>query len=187
MTIADLICRAADAGVTLTLSTAGLELNAQGQPPALLLAELIVHKIEIIAALSAVSAPLPASAWLWLLVKDDGTVIQCGITGKERPAFNITNVCTLAVPGFNRRLSEQEVAMALAGTLEAPTPPPIPSCTWLSHVARLLGVLPAVLLEEKHLGPHGLIEWAGTDPERVADSIRHSSAWINRSFSDPPQ
>jgi hypothetical protein len=129
MTIADLIRRAADAGVTMTLSTAGLELNAQGQPPASLLAELIVHKTEIIASLTVASVPRQASAWLWLLVKDDGDVIQCGVTGKERPAFDITTVRILAVPGFNRWLSEQEVAMALAGTLEAPTPPPTPSCT----------------------------------------------------------
>ncbi|VVM75324.1 hypothetical protein [Pseudomonas fluorescens] len=55
------------------------------------------------------------------------------------------------------------------------------SSVWLSRVARLLDTRPDVLLEEGHLEPHDLVELAGADVVLVADTIRASPAWINRS------
>lgn len=58
---------------------------------------------------------------------------------------------------------------------------PMLSSAWLARVARLLGTRPAVLLEEGHLESHDLAELAGADVVLVADTIRVSPAWINRS------
>ncbi|MNF32192.1 hypothetical protein D3C84_129740 [compost metagenome] len=182
MTGADLIRRAADAGVSIVLGNGRLRLHAKRQPEADLLAELVENKVEIIRALSATKVPMPASTWLWLLLLDDDGVIQCGITGKDRPVFDETITRAVAVPGFERPLSEEEVAKALAGTLRVPAPTPVPaqSSGWLVRVARLLGVRPAELLEGWRLEPHSLAELAGADAEQVADMIRCSPAWINR-------
>jgi hypothetical protein len=57
----------------------------------------------------------------------------------------------------------------------------MPSSAWLSRVAGLLGTSPAVLMEEGHLEPHDLVELAGADVVLVADTIRASPAWIDRS------
>ena len=64
MNAADLIRRAVDAGVSLINSDGALQLYAERQPPSELLAELIVHKIEIIAVLGAANDSMPSSAWL---------------------------------------------------------------------------------------------------------------------------
>ncbi|WP_455231509.1 hypothetical protein [Geopseudomonas aromaticivorans] len=180
MTAADLIRRAADAGVTMTLGNAGLQLQADRQPPGDLLAELVAHKVEIIAALSAANDPMPASAWLWLLLPDGGEVIQCGITGADRPVFGVTAARVEPAPKFERPLTEAEIVKALAGTLAAPEPQPASSSVWLARVARLLGTRPAVLLEGGHLQQHDLAELAGTNASLVADTIRTSPAWLNR-------
>jgi hypothetical protein len=111
---AELIYRASVAGVEMALSQEGrLRLRADFEPPAELLAELVAHKIEIIAVLSAANDPMLSSAWL-------------------------------------------------------------------TRVAHLLGTRPAVLLEERHLEPHDLVELANTDVLLVADIIRVSPAWIGR-------
>jgi hypothetical protein len=64
MTTANLMRRAVDAGVRMSLDDAGLQLQADRQPSGELLAELIAHKFEIIAALSAANDPPASSAWL---------------------------------------------------------------------------------------------------------------------------
>lgn len=113
MIVADLIHRAADAGISMIYRNGALQLYAERQPPPELLAKLIAHKVEIIAALSAANDPIPPTAWL-------------------------------------------------------------------SHVARLLGTSPIVLLGGGHLDEHDLAELAGTDAALVADTIRVSPTWINR-------
>jgi hypothetical protein len=64
MNAADLIRRAANAGVSMIHGDGALQFYAERQPPADLLAELIAHKIEIIAALGAANDPILSSAWL---------------------------------------------------------------------------------------------------------------------------
>jgi hypothetical protein len=64
MNAADLIRRAANAGVSMIHRDGALQFYAERQPPADLLAELIAHKIEIIAALGAANDPILSSAWL---------------------------------------------------------------------------------------------------------------------------
>lgn len=54
------------------------------------------------------------------------------------------------------------------------------SSAWLSRVAHLLETRPAVLLEERHLESHDLVELADADVVLVANIIRTSPAWINR-------
>lgn len=56
----------------------------------------------------------------------------------------------------------------------------MPWSTWLSRVAHLFETCPTVLLEERHLELHDLVELAGADVVLVADIIRASPAWINR-------
>lgn len=65
MSAAELIHRASVAGVEMALGQEGrLRLRAVFEPPAELLAELVAHKIEIIAVLSAANDSMPSSAWL---------------------------------------------------------------------------------------------------------------------------
>lgn len=64
MIAADLIRRTADAGVSMIHSDGALQLHGERQPSTELLADLIAHKIEIIAALNAANDPIPWSAWL---------------------------------------------------------------------------------------------------------------------------
>lgn len=64
MNATDLIRRAADAGVSMIHRNGGLKLYAERQPSSELLAKLIAHKVEIIAALSAANDPISPSPWL---------------------------------------------------------------------------------------------------------------------------
>lgn len=148
---------------------------------------IATHRAELLAELAA-NDPQP-SAWLHLLALADGRVIQqCGdlstatVEQKARQQYGGDLLAVVAVPGFERPLSELEIVKALAGTLAAPAPAPptASSSAWLIRVARLLGIRPAELLEGRHLEPCDLIELAGTDPEQVAATIRSSPAWINR-------
>ena len=188
MTSADLILRAADAGVTMTLGNAGLQLHADRPPPAKLLAELAAHKMEIIATLSAANeTTAPLTTWLHLLVLADGCVIQragdlitAAVEESASQQYGDNLLAVVAVTGFERPLTEEEIVKALAGRLAAPASPPPPSSAWLARVARLLGTRPAELLEGGHLEQHDLIEQACTDTAIVADHIRLSPAWINR-------
>ncbi|MCW8275958.1 hypothetical protein IMF27_09825 [Pseudomonas sp. PCH199] len=54
------------------------------------------------------------------------------------------------------------------------------SSAWLSRVAHLLETRPAVLLEERHLESHDLVELADADVVLVANIIRTNPAWIDR-------
>ncbi|MCL7462204.1 hypothetical protein [Pseudomonas sp. NW5] len=184
MTAAELIRRATEAGVEMAVGQDGrLLLRAERQPSADLLADLTAHKVELVELLvAAANDPMPSSTWLWLLLQDSGEVIQCGITGADRPVFGVAaaRVEPVAVPGVERLLAEEEIVKALAGTLAAPASPPPPSSVWLARVARLLGTRPAELLEGGHLEQHDLAGLAGTDASQVADTIRSSPAWINR-------
>lgn len=65
MSAAELIHRASVAGIEMAVGPDGrLQLRADRPPSADLLAELVAHKVEIIAALSAANDPMPSSAWL---------------------------------------------------------------------------------------------------------------------------
>jgi hypothetical protein len=188
MSAADLIRRAGEAGIILTAGQDGrLQLSADRQPAAELLAELVAHKVEIIAALRAVNDPQQPRAWLHLLTLNNGGVIQhCGDTDTAaaeqaaRLLYGGSFQGVVPVPGFERPLSEGAIVKALAGTLGAPSPIPESSNIWLSRVARLLGVRPGMLLDGGHLERHDLTELAGTDPEQVADTIQRSPAWVER-------
>ncbi|WP_455229835.1 hypothetical protein [Geopseudomonas aromaticivorans] len=139
--------------------------------------------------LVAVAANDPqSSAWLHLLALADGRVIQragnlstARVEEEARLQYGDDLLAVVAVPGFERPLTEAEIVKALAGgTLAAPEPQPASSSVWLARVARLLGTRPAVLLEGGHLQQHDLAELAGTDASQVADTIRTSPAWLNR-------
>ncbi|MBH2032035.1 MAG: hypothetical protein I8H93_08030 [Pseudomonadales bacterium] len=143
------------------------------------------HRVELIAELNAANDP--TLCWLHLLVLADGYVVQaCGdidtaITKqKAHQQHGDTLLAVVAVPGFERPLSEAEIVKALIGTLAMPSPKPTPSSLWLPRVARLLGTHPAVLLEKGHLESHDLVELADADVALVADIIRASPAWIDR-------
>lgn len=73
MIVADLIRRAADAGVSMTHGDGALQLHAVRQPPDELQAELIAHKIGIIASLGAVNEPMPLGIWLFRVARLLGT------------------------------------------------------------------------------------------------------------------
>lgn len=148
---------------------------------------IVEHKVELLIELSAANDPLQPRVWLHLLALADGRVIQrCGeqstvrIEEEARREFGDDLLAVVAVPGFERPLTEAGIVKALAGTLAAPASPPPPSSVWLARVARLLGTRPAELLEGGHLEQHDLAELAGTDAAMVAATIRTSPAWINR-------
>ncbi len=133
--------------------------------------------------------PNSNTTWLHLLVLIDGKVIQrcgeqetCHVEEMARQQYGNDLAAVVAVPSFQRPLSETEIAQALAGTLATPEPvaPPPPSSAWLARVARLLGIRPTELLENGHLEQHDLHELAYTDAVLVANHIRSSPAWINR-------
>lgn len=189
MTAIELLRRATAAGIAMAVEQDGrLQLRAKQAPAADLLADLATHKAEIIAILNR------TSTWLHLLVLADGQVIQrtgdldtAIVEEGARLQFGGELLAVVAVPEFERLLSLEEIAKALAGTLTAPAALPPPSSVWLARVARLLGTRPAELLEGCHLEPHDLVELAGVDAELVAATIRDSPAWINRAAPAEPQ
>lgn len=182
MTAVELIRRATAAGVAMAVEQDGrLQLRAKQAPAADLLADLAAHKAEIIAILNR------TSTWLHLLALANGRVIQrtgdldvATVEENVRLQFGEELLAVVPVPGFERLLSLEEIAKALAGTLTAPAALPPPSSAWLARVARLLGTRPAELLDGRHLEPHDLVELAGSDATLVAEKIRSSPAWINR-------
>ncbi|MFC0708603.1 hypothetical protein [Azorhizophilus paspali] len=122
--------------------------------------------------------------WLHLLVFNDGNVIQhCSEAGTSsvkqtvQLRYGDAVLAVVPVPGFKL---DEEIIKGLAGTLGVTAPLPPPSLSWLFQVARLLGVQPAVLLDNGHLEQHDLSELAGANPHQVAETIRNSPAWINR-------
>jgi hypothetical protein len=137
-------------------------------------------------------ALMPPSTWL-LLVLNDGQVIQQCITGLDmatasidrqaRQQYGDTLLTLVAVPGFERPLTEEEIVKALAGTLGTPAPASLPTGHWLPRVAQLLGVLPAELFEGGYLEAHDLVECARASAEQVAETIRRGPAWISRTDS----
>lgn len=150
------------------------------------------HKAALLAELAAAMPPRPRT-WLHLLALADGRVIQrtgdldTAIVEQEaRQQFGEELLTVVAVPGYERLLSLEEIAKALAGTLAAPTTLPPPSSAWLARVARLLGTRPAELLEGGYLEQHDLVELAGSDAALVAETIRSSPTWLNRAASPVP-
>lgn len=149
---------------------------------------IIEHKVELLIELAAANDPLPSRAWLHVLALADGRVIQhCGeqatvLVDKEaRLRFGDQLQAVVAAPGYERPLTEEEIAKALNGTLAEPTALPPPSGAWLARVARLLGTRPVVLLKGGQLEQRDLVELAGTDAAQAAKTILNSPAWINRS------
>ncbi len=193
MNVADVIQRATQACIEMAVGDDGrLQLRADQAPSAELLAELVEHKAEILATLSATKDSHLSHAWIHLLALDDGRVIQtCGVvdtaTAERRAHQQYGNavLTVLAVPGFDRPLSDEQIVKALAGTLEPPPAPPGPSPLWLPRIARLLGVTPAYLLEGGCLDAHDLVELAHIDPEVVAAGIRRNPAWISPTYTYP--
>ena len=190
MTAVDLIRRAMEAGIIMTVGQDGrLQLRAAQPPSADLLAELVALKVEIIASLRAANDPQPACAWLHLLVLTDGRVIQrtadlstAMVERDARRQYGDVLLRVVAVPGIERCLNEGEIAQALAGVeVPAPAARSVPSSVLLPRVARLLGIRPAELLDRGYLEPHDLTELAGTDAETLVGHIRGSPAWVNRS------
>ena len=189
MTAVDLIRRAMEAGIIMTVGQDGrLQLRAAQPPSADLLAELVALKVEIIASLRAANDPQPACAWLHLLVLTDGRVIQrtadlstAMVERDARRQYGDVLLRVVAVPGIERCLNEGEIAQALAGVeISAPAARSVPSSVLLTRVARLLGIRPAELLDRGYLEPHDLTELAGTDAETLVGHIRGSPAWVNR-------
>ena len=190
MTAVDLIRRAMEAGIIMTVGQDGrLQLRAAQPPSADLLAELVALKVEIIASLRAANDPQPACAWLHLLVLTDGRVIQrtadlstAMVERDARRQYGDVLLRVVAVPGIERCLNEGEIAQALAGVeISAPAARSVPSSVLLTRVARLLGIRPAELLDRGYLEPHDLTELAGADAETLVWHIRDSPAWVNRS------
>ncbi|MNZ12503.1 hypothetical protein D3C78_293810 [compost metagenome] len=150
------------------------------------------HKAALLAELTAAVPPQPRS-WLHLLVLADGRVIQrivdldtATVEKGARLQFGEELLAVVAVPGFERLLSLEEIAKALAGTLAAPAALPPPSSVWLARVARLLGTRPTELLDGEYLEQHDLVELAGSDAVLAAETIRSNPAWINRAACPAP-
>ncbi len=190
MTAVDLIRRAMDAGIIMTVGQDGrLQLRAAQPPSADLLAELVALKVDVIATLRATNAPQPACVWLHLLVLNDGRVIQSTakrstamVERDARRQYGNALLGVVAVPGIERCLNAGEIAQALAGVeVPAPAARSVPSSILQTRVARLLGIRPAELLDRGYLEPHDLTELASTDAETLVGHIRGSPAWVNRS------
>lgn len=150
------------------------------------------HKATLLAELAAVMPQQPR-AWLHLLALADGRVIQrtgdlgtATVEEEARQQFGEELLTVVAVPGFERLLSLEEIAKALAGTLVAPAALPPASAVWLARVARLLGTRPAELLDGGYLEQHDLVELAGSDAAQVAETIRSSPTWLNRAARPVP-
>lgn len=150
------------------------------------------HKAALLAELAAVMPPQPRTR-LHLLALADGRVIQrivdldtATVEEEARLQFGEELLAVVAVPEFERLLSLEEIAKALAGTLAAPATLPPPSSAWLARVARLLGTRPAELLDGGHLEQHDLVKLAGSDAAQVTETIRSSPAWINRAARPAP-
>ena len=188
MTAIELLRRASAAGIAIAVEQDGrLQLRAKQAPAADLLADLATHKAGIIAILNR------TSAWLHLLALADGRVIQrtgdldvATVEEKARLQFGEELLAVVPVPGFERLLSLEEIAKALAGTLAAPAALPPPSSAWLVRVARLLGTRPTELLDGVYLEQHDLVELAGSDAALVAETIRSNPAWLNRTARPAP-
>ena len=190
MTAVDLIRRATEAGIIMTVGQDGrLQLRAAQPPSADLLAELVALQFDVIATLRATNAPQPACVWLHLLVLNDGRVIQSTakrstamVERDARRQYGNALLGVVAVPGIERCLNAGEIAQALAGVeVPAPAARSVPSSVLLPRVARLLGIRPAELLDRGYLEPHDLTELAGADAETLVWHIRDSPAWVNRS------
>lgn len=144
------------------------------------------HKAALLAELAAAMPPRPR-IWLHLLALADGRVIQRTgdldtviVEQEARRQSGEERLTVVAVPGYERLLSLEGIAKALAGTLAPPAALPPPSSVWLARVARLLGTHPAELLGGGFLEQHDLVEQAGSDAALVAEKSRGSPAWINR-------
>lgn len=148
------------------------------------------HKAALLAELATA---MPPRAWLHLLALADGRVIQrtgdlgtATVEQEARLQFGEELLAVVAVPGFERLLSLEEIAKALAGTLTAPAALPPPSSVWLARVARLLGTRATELLDRGYLEQRDLIELAGSDAAQVAETIRSSPTWLNRAARPVP-
>lgn len=148
------------------------------------------HKAALLAELATA---MPPRAWLHLLALADGRVIQrtgdlgtATVEQEARLQFGEELLAVVAVSGFERLLSLEEIAKALAGTLTAPAALPPPSSVWLARVARLLGTRATELLDRGYLEQRDLIELAGSDAAQVAETIRSSPTWLNRAARPVP-
>ncbi|MDP3845939.1 MAG: hypothetical protein Q8R10_05880 [Pseudomonas sp.] len=144
------------------------------------------HKPELLA--EAAAEPLPASAWLWLLLMTGGEIIQLAATGTDQRSVerlarrdhgdDLAQV--IPMPGLTNRLTGSELERFRAGLPIVRTPAPAPANLWLARVARHLGVRLAELMQAGLLTDDDVTECAGADPAEVAALIRSNPAWINR-------
>lgn len=144
------------------------------------------HKPELLA--EARAEPLPASAWLWLLLMNGGEIIQRTISGMDQRGVErlakrdhgdaLAQV--VPMPGLTQRLTGSELERFRVGLPIVRTPAPAPTNLWLARVARHLGVRPAELMQAGLLTDDDVTECAGADPAEVAALIRSNPAWINR-------
>jgi hypothetical protein len=143
------------------------------------------HKPELLAE---AAEPIPASAWLWLLLMTGGEIIQLAATGMDQRDMErlakrdhgdaLAQV--VPMPGLTQRLTGSELERFRAGLPIVRAPAPAPSNLWLTRVARHLGVRPAELMQMGLLTDDDVTELAGADPAEVAALIRSNPAWINR-------
>jgi hypothetical protein len=143
------------------------------------------HKPELLAE---AAEPIPASAWLWLLLMVGGEIIQLAATGMDQRSVerlakrdhgdDLAQV--VPMPGLTQRLTGVELERYRAGLPIVRTPAPVPANLWLARVARHLGVRPAELMQMGLLTDDDVTECAGADPAEVAALIRSNPAWINR-------
>jgi hypothetical protein len=146
---------------------------------------IVAHKVELLVELAAANEITAAPAtWLHLLVLADGRVIQrCGerstanVEAEARLHYGDDLLAVVAVPGFERPLTEAEIEKAQAGTFAAPAVPPPSSSTWLARVARPLVCSPAYLLERGYLDQHDIEELQHLPPRTVANLIRSGPHW----------
>jgi hypothetical protein len=119
-----------------------------------------------------------------LVVLESGAVVQHFLEQTtaevEQDALRRNGALLLSVvpvPGFERALTDKEIAKALAGTLAKQPTPVMDGEDWLRRVAAHLGASPEYLLKQGFLDRHDLVEQQHQLPKAVACLIRSNPAW----------
>ena len=122
--------------------------------------------------------------WLHLLVLESGAVVQhfreqttAEVEQSAQRRYADPLLSVVPVPGIERALTDEEIAMALAGTLTQQPTPVMDGEDWLRRVADQLGASPDYLMEKGFIDRHDLAVQQHQSPKAVASLIRSNPAW----------